>query len=269
MQSKLQSLGAPPAAVHAFLNNTRKQHRWLDFSIKLTKGFLTIFLVLLAYLFAWGVLYRLPHSQALIVDTRIDKLEQPHYVAICAALAANKHGFPGHAYVAWSDSLPIDLAKTESLGFVPQHATDQIPSLWRQVPGAVVESAADNNQRNLNAVIAIVDRKTFERSRERGRMWRSDKFKVGSRDCVAFTDSLAATIGLKTPDTSFKYPQDYVEQLKNLNKDAATTNQWPTFQNKSESRPSLKEQASECFAAFRMKFACALRSEYDSIVSPQ
>lgn len=227
MQSYLRTSRYRLHPAHAFPNNARKRHRQLDFVLTLATGLVVVLISLTAYLLVWGMYYRLPATPALVVDMRNDRSVSPHYVAICAALAANEHGFPGHAYVAWSDSLPIDLATADTLGFGPLHGEDQIPSLWQQVPGAVVEQASSGNQRNLNAVVAIVDQKTFEFTKQKSRSWKSDKFKVGSNDCVAYVQSLAAIIGLKTPDARYKYPQDFVEQLKKLNKDVGPPNQCP------------------------------------------
>lgn len=223
MQSYLRTSQFRPHPAHVFLNNVKTRHRGLDFAITTAAGLLAILVSLTAYLLAWGVLYRRPAQPAVVVDMRNDRTTQPHYIAICAALAANEHGFPGHAYVVWSNSLPIDLNTAESLGFGPRHAKDQIPSLWQQVPGAVVDRAAIANQRNLNALVAIVDKQTFEFSKQKGRNFKSEKFKVGSNDCVVYVQTLASVIGLKTPDTRYKYPQDFVEQLRRLNKNAAIT----------------------------------------------
>lgn len=217
MQSQLRYSRRAQYPVHAFLNNARKRHRGLDLAITTLTGLTTVLIALTAYLLVWGMLYRLPRTPPVVVDMREDRTTQPRYVAFCAALAANEHGFPGHAYVVWSDSLPIDLNTAESLGFGPRHEEDQISSLWQQVPGAVVAQASAGNQRNLNAIIAIVDEQTFEFSRLKSRSWKSDKFKVGTNDCVAYVQSIASVIGLKTPDTHYKYPQDFVEQLKSLN----------------------------------------------------
>ena len=217
MHSHLRHSRRGSFSFHAILNNERKRHRGLDFTITTLSGLTTVLIMLVAYLLLWGMVYRLPRTPPVVVDLRDDKTTQPHYVAFCAALAANEHGFPGHAYAVWSDSLPIDLNTAESLGFGPLYQVDQIPSLWQHVPGAVVTQASSGNRRNLNAIIAIVDEQTFEFSRLKSRNWRSDKFKVGTNDCVAYVESIASVIGLKTPDTHYKYPQDFVEQLKSLN----------------------------------------------------
>ncbi|MBX3073782.1 hypothetical protein KF728_04210 [Candidatus Obscuribacterales bacterium] len=182
------------------------------FSVLLTlKG------LLIAYLLCWAVVYRLPHSPPALVDIRSSIHERPYYVAICASLASNIHGFPGHGYVVWGESLPLKFSDCDSRGFVPAKFTDQIPSLFHSVPGLLVQNASDGNLRNLDAVVVIVDRKTFLKSKQISGLWNSDNFKVGSSDCVAYANSIAASVGLRLPDTSFKYPQDYIGQLKQLN----------------------------------------------------
>ncbi len=200
------------------LNSTRQRSLGLHLALISTTAVVALLTLLTVYLLVWGVVYRLPHGSSLIVDRRADKSREPRYVAVCAALAANQHGFPGHAYAVWSESLPIDLNHAKSVGYVPSRGCDQIKSLWCTVPGMLVERAADDNRRNLNAVIVIVDQNTYENSFQKCKSFSSGNFKVGSSDCVAFADSIASDIGLKTPDPHFRYPQDYIEQLKSLNK---------------------------------------------------
>lgn len=180
--------------------------------------------LLIAYLLCWAVVYRLPHSPPAFVDIRSSIHERPYYVAICAGLASNIHGFPGHGYVVWSESPSLTFSECDSRGFVPAKCSDQIPSLFHSVPGLLVSNASDGNMRNLDAVVAIVDKQTFLRSKQTSRSWNSDSFKVGSSDCVAYANSIAESVGLRLPDTSFKYPQDYIAQLKKLNwrKDAVS-----------------------------------------------
>lgn len=224
MKSNASKNDSQLSTAWSLLNDFKKKHRCLIVPTTVATILISAAISLSAYLLIWGVVYRFPHSAPLVVDARKDKTERPHYVAICAALAANKHGFPGHAYVAWSDSLPLDLEHVESLGFVPISPSDQIPSLWRNVPGSLVDKAADGNKRNLNAVIVVVDSKTFKLSKANSKNWKSDQFKVGSSDCVAFARSVATSLGLKTPESRYKYPQDYVAQLKILNQKSASSN---------------------------------------------
>jgi hypothetical protein len=218
MQSNVSAPKHSLQLVCAILKSTRQRNRGLHLALISMTGAVALLTLLTVYLLAWGVVYRLPHEPSLIVDMRADKSGAPRYVAVCAALAANQHGFPGHAYAVWSESLPIDLNLAQSIGYVPSRGCDQIPSLWRVVPGMLVERAADDNQRNLNAVIAIVDQNTYENSFQKCKSFNSGSFKVGSSDCVAFANSIATDIGLKTSNPRFRYPQDYIEQLKSLNK---------------------------------------------------
>ncbi len=120
--------------------------------------------------------------------------------------------------IAWSETYPIDYSECESLGFVPRNFGDQIPSLFTSVSGLLVNHAADGNTRNLDAVVAVVGEKSFHRSRQAGYAWDWRTFKVGSKDCVAFTNQIAGKVGLATPDCHNKYPQDYIRELKSINK---------------------------------------------------
>lgn len=185
---------------------------------------LTLKGLLIVYLLCWAVVYRLPHSPPALVDHRASIHERPYYVAICAGLASNIHGFPGHGYVVWSESLPMNFSKCESRGFVPAKFGDQIPSLFRTVPGLLVSNATDGNLRNFDSVVVIVDKTTYDQSKQISRGWKADNFKVGSSDCVAYANSIALKLGLIVPKTSFKYPQDYIAQLKRLNRSESVVN---------------------------------------------
>lgn len=202
-------------------NTHEKAHPSIVFIRRGLLLFAAIFVSLVAYLIVWAVLYRIPAGQPILVDKHT-LLDRPCYIALCSSLADNPHGFPGHAYVVWSETMPIDLENADARGFVPRKFFDQIPALWRHVPGVVVPNASDGNKRNFNAVVVMVDRKTFDESRARSHAWISDNFKVGSNDCVGFAHSVASCLGLNTPDPRYRYPQDYVRQLKELNKQDET-----------------------------------------------
>jgi hypothetical protein len=152
------------------------------------------------------------------VDLRSSTHERPYYIAICAGLASNIHGFPGHSYVVWSESLPMKFDECESRGFVPANFSDQIPSLFRSVQGILVSNATDGNLRNFDSLVVVVDKATYDRSIGIDRVCTSNSFKVGSRDCVAYANSVAKHLGLQVPaNARFKYPQDYIAELKSLN----------------------------------------------------
>ncbi len=172
--------------------------------------------LLILYMVAWAALYRLPHSAPGIVDLHGDSIST-HYVVLCSGLASNSHGYPGHCYIAWSDSIPIKLDKVQTCGYVPKYAHDQIPSLFCDVPGIMVDNASRGNLRNLDAVVAIVDQDKFEKTKTLSLKWKQRRFRVGQSDCVAFTDEIATCLGLKTPDRRYKYPQNYIAELKKLN----------------------------------------------------
>jgi hypothetical protein len=82
---------------------------------------------------------------------------------------------------------------------------------------------AQDNCRNLDKLTVIVDPTTFERSRQLCNHWNQSNFQTGVRDCCAFTKLIAKDIGLKTPDKSYIYPQDYISELKLLNRQLKIT----------------------------------------------
>lgn len=179
---------------------------------------LTIVGSLVAYAVAWAVWYRLPRGAHEVVDLRGSNHDTPGYVIFCAALANNPHGFPGHAYVVWAADQDDDLLCGDSMGFAP-HSTEVIlPSLYKPVAGILDGKAAQDNCRNLDKLIVAVDRPTFERSRKLCNNWNQAHFQTGVRDCCTFTTLIAKEIGLKTPDKSYIFPQDYIRQLKVLNR---------------------------------------------------
>jgi hypothetical protein len=173
--------------------------------------------LLIAYMVFWGFWYRVP-GDAAVIDLRTAGARDFKCVTFCGSLASNAHGFPGHAYVAWSDAPPADFATVEATGYVPFRACDQIPSLVSNVRGCVVTRASEGNLRNLDTLSVLVDADKFERARRTAAQWRSELFRVGVRDCVRYTDAIARDLGLKTPRADYKFPQDYIRELKALNR---------------------------------------------------
>jgi len=173
--------------------------------------------VLLSYAAFWAVWYRIPAGPHKTVDLRAEKADEPRYISFCASLAENPHGYPGHCYVLWTTEPPKGLLSAESASFMPAQFWDQIPALWTFVPGFIQPQSARGNLRNLDMLTVIVSKTVYEQSRADCVHWDFKSFRVGYRDCVSFANHLAMSIGLKTPPASFKYPQDYLRQLKQLN----------------------------------------------------
>ncbi|MDX1988074.1 MAG: hypothetical protein SFV17_15430 [Candidatus Obscuribacter sp.] len=179
--------------------------------------------LLIIYMVVWYFQYRLPAAPPRLIDLRSDSGEKPYYVCLCAALADNPHGFPGHSYVAFSRSLPCNLIEADSIGRVPCRFQDQASALFQPVPGMIMNKAAPGNLRNFNALVAVVDENTYQRCLARVSLWQDCPFQVGKSDCVAFTNSIAAVLNLKLPSQRLVYPQDYVKELKDLNCTSRTT----------------------------------------------
>jgi hypothetical protein len=169
-----------------------------------------------SYFAVWSVQYRLPAGPPEIVDLRRSASDVPYCVTFCASLADNPVGFPGHAYVVWSPSAKIDLERDHSLGFMPRKFEDQIPSLFAVVPGTVLDHAA-GNFRNLDRLTVVVSRSDYLRSLAAASNWSADNFKAGKRDCTAFVQYVAASLGLETSNSAYAFPQDYLSRLKRLN----------------------------------------------------
>jgi hypothetical protein len=180
---------------------------------------LVFFGALGAYAIFWGVFYRLPRGSSELIDMRRDKSSPKRYVTFCSSLANNPHGFPGHAYIVWASESNADLRKCESLGFVPSSLQCAVASMFQHVPGALAIDGAINDRVNLDQFTVIVDSETFERSRRVSRSWNVADFKTGERDCCAFATLVAREIGLATPQSSYIFPQDYLRELKRLNRD--------------------------------------------------
>jgi len=179
---------------------------------------ISIFVLLLAsYLTFWALSYRQPTGSPLIIDRRASLSDKPYYISSCAALADNPVGFPGHCYVVWTSDLHEDFNSAQSAGYVPSHRFDQLPSLWTHVPGMVAKNCVRGNLRNLYVLTVIVDRADYEKTQLTCDSWKTDQFQAGVRDCVAFANAIASELDLATPATAYKYPQDYLRELKNLN----------------------------------------------------
>jgi hypothetical protein len=183
--------------------------------------------VLFSYALFWAGWYRIPAEPPQFVDLRehtnvatslIRPVDRPgHYVVFCASLAENVHGFPGHCYVCWTRDPNIDLLKCDSLAYMPARFEDQIPSLVSKVDGVVIPHAARGNMRNLSKLVVAVDPATFAQSKLVAKQWDPKDFQVGVKDCVAFTNSVANAVGLRTPKRAFKFPQDYLRELRTIN----------------------------------------------------
>ena len=166
----------------------------------------------------WAVKYRMPPSQAKLIDLRKSPADQVRYLTFCAGLADNPVGFPGHAYVVWSPTSQVDVMNDFSLSFIPTYFRDQVPSLVSYVPGVVLKNLKGNN-RNLDQLSVMVSESDYEETKKLGILFGSSgaSFKTGERDCVAFVDLLARKIGMKTPGHNGLFPQDYVRILKEMN----------------------------------------------------
>ncbi|HNB20934.1 MAG TPA: hypothetical protein PKZ32_00855 [Candidatus Melainabacteria bacterium] len=184
---------------------------------------LTVFLALSAYLIFWGLLYRLPRTQPALIDLRSDKsVENPlndRCFMICAGLANNPHGYPGHCYIIWDRCKPERLEYAASDGFVPGHVKDLIPSLFTDINGFMADDALFGNMRNFDFLAVRLDRSRYEKARAvRQKFVQDPTFHTGLRDCVTYVDEIAQIAGLRTSAHKFVYPLDYLEALKVLNK---------------------------------------------------
>lgn len=182
--------------------------------------------VLLVFLLAslwWGCVYRLPRSKPIMVDLRSDKTRDnpstDRCLMICAGLANNPHGFPGHCFIIWDRYAPERLEYTTSDGFVPGRMEDLIPSLYSDIQGIMADNALVGNMRNFDYVAVRVDRSVYDRARAvRQEFVKNSSFHTGVRDCVAYVDEISEIAGLKRPKRDFVYPLDYLVNLKEMNK---------------------------------------------------
>lgn len=175
-----------------------------------------------SYALYWGFVYRLPRSEPVLLDLRVDKShENPcndRCFMICAGLANNPHGYPGHCYIIWDRCEPQRLQYTDSDGFVPGRVEDLIPSLYSDIRGLMADDALVGNMRNFDYVAVRLDRPLYDRARAvRHEYLKKPTFHTGVRDCVAYVDEIAQIAGLKTPPRQFVYPLDYLERLKRCN----------------------------------------------------
>lgn len=189
---------------------------------------LVVTLGLTAFAIYWAYVYRLPHSQPIVVDLRSHKIDQKsgddRCFMICAGLANNPHGYPGHCYIVWDRCAPDRLEYAESDGFVPGRLVDLIPSLYSDIVGVMADHAVVGNMRNFDYIAVRLDRKPYEKARAIRKSFVTDAtFHTGMRDCVAYVDEIAAVAGMKTPPRGFVYPLDYIVRLKKLNSAASTS----------------------------------------------
>lgn len=186
---------------------------------------LVAFLGLAALAIIWAFVYRLPHGPPVLVDLRSDKTNDycvnDRCFMICAGLANNPHGYPGHCYIVWDRCQPEKLEYAESDGFVPGRLADLIPSLYSDIGGIMADHAVIGNMRNFDYLAVRLDREPYEKARAvRAKYIADATFHTGVRDCVAYVDEIAEVAGLKTPPRRFVYPLDYMVRLKKLNSSA-------------------------------------------------
>lgn len=174
-------------------------------------------LALSFYLISWSLIYSLPADSPLCLDLRESPKQKAYKVSLCASLADNPLGFPGHAYVLFSESEKINPEKDYALGYMPQKYWDQITSLFAQVPGVLLENVRGNS-RNLDRITVLVSEKSFLELKRRARNWQSGSFQAGKHDCVSFASFVSTELGLKTPASTYIFPQDFLRELKDLNK---------------------------------------------------
>lgn len=169
----------------------------------------------------WGCVSRLPRTEPILADVRTRPGGRSFL--LCAGLADNPHGFPGHCYIVWDRSAPERLEYAESDGFVPASVAELVPSLYADVHGIMADHAVIGNTRSLDYIAVRLDEETYEKARAvRRRFVSNPTFHTGVRDCVAYVDEVAAIAGLKRPCRDFVYPLDYLERLKKLNKSDRT-----------------------------------------------
>jgi hypothetical protein len=178
-------------------------------------------ILLTVYLGAWGAIYRIPCAPDQVIDLRSSKETTPYFVNICAGLASNTHGYPGHAYIGWTEKgAKESIESMETAGYCPRFSRDQIPSLVQSVPGILVRSTGSSgNARNLTRLVVICSHEDYERTRAICKDWKCSSFQVGKRDCVTLVYTVSKALKLRTPPSAYKYPQDYVRELKQLNKE--------------------------------------------------
>jgi hypothetical protein len=159
-----------------------------------------------------------------VVDLRRRPSQSACYITFCAGLADNPLGFPGHAYVVWSNKSNADPLKTESVGYITQSYNDQFISPVMSVPGMLHYDAALYNQGNLETLTAIVDGETYKKTLAAREKWNTSEFKALQHDCLSFTTYIAKSAGLSIPEHRCFYPQDQLRQLKALNKSQHLSN---------------------------------------------
>lgn len=173
--------------------------------------------LLAIYLMAWAIWYRIPCEPPKTLDIRIDRQHSARFVSLCSALANNPHGFPGHCFITVGTAADFNAYPDQSGGFGPALVRDQIPSLWCAVPGLKCRNVVGGNTRNLDRLTLIMDEHQFLSLKNEQDNWQDGSFKVGERDCVAFVHKIAQQAHLRTPHAKYRFPQDYIRELKRLN----------------------------------------------------
>ncbi len=182
-------------------------------------AFAAAVLILLTALLVWIATHRQAPSEKRVVDLRVTSRQQPHYLLFCCRLSDNPTGFPGHCFVIWT-STPVmpELVSSDSAGFFPARRKDQLKSIYQAVPSLIVAEPAARSIRCLDCTLAaIVDPERAKQTQRLRKVWQRRSFRLGTSDCVTFCHNIATVIGLATPSPRYRFPQDYVRELKWMN----------------------------------------------------
>lgn len=158
----------------------------------------------------------------------------PYEVSFCARPSPSASGFPGHAFVAFSEG-SSNSRKFMALGLTVQDGANPIAaalSYFGDGVGGVVREEQYSHIRQ-ECLTVRVNRSIYRAAYSQSlpsitRMGltteglaRFESYRLGSNDCITFASEVAATLvaaGLQVPERkSTDLPIDFIQKIQNLN----------------------------------------------------
>lgn len=133
----------------------------------------------------------------------------------------NDNSITGHAFICVGLKVNIGI-KEECFGFYPKTGGKGAVYGPGCVDSELNGKCGDHPLTRFSNVTVSVKKEISEEQRRAiyalGKEWNAKQFVLGWRDCVAFSNAVAQTAGLKVPAlTTATPPAVYVQKLKDLN----------------------------------------------------
>ena len=115
------------------------------------------------------------------------------------------YGLPGHAFVAWEHIVPGKQPDISAFGVYPVQG---VPA-FGPVPGSLLDEVQKARAAGAppppptDTLMVMMDQSLYDQSMAtKNKYPQNPTFQLAAQDCVSFTDTIAKSLGLVTPDRS-------------------------------------------------------------------